>query len=228
MEKIKIATAFAAGVASFASPCVLPLLPAYISLISGVSAEELMAGNTSFSQRRVTLCSVFFVAGFAVTFSLMGAASSTIGRLLYDNSTLISKVSGILLMLFGLHLTGAFNIKLLNYEKRLSMSRFQPGILGAFFMGIAFAVGWSPCIGPVLAGILLMAGTAGTATQGVLLLFAYSMGLGLPFLAAGILTGRFFKAMSSYRRFLNYTEIAAGIILILAGISLFSGDFKNI
>lgn len=222
MSPVEFFTAFLAGLASFFSPCVFPLIPGYISLISGISAKDLIEDvSPGPVSRKAGLGSLAFVAGFSIAFSMLGATASAFGRILSGHREALAKVSGLILIFLGLHLTGVFSLRWFNYEKRFSLSRFKPGAAGAFLMGIAFAAGWSPCVGPVLAGILAMAASSGTAWSGVLLLFTYSMGLGLPFLAAGFATGRFLGWIAKYKRFLRYSETAAGIILIIVGLYVF-------
>ena len=173
MDLILIFSAVAAGLASFFSPCIFPLMPGYISLISGVSADELLKEKTVSLKPGVS--SIFFVAGFSAAFALMGAGAGIIGGFLSNNKHIISAIAGIILVILGAHTAGVININFFNYEKRVALNKFQPGFLGAFIMGVAFAIGWSPCIGPVLAGILAMSAASETAAQGMFLLLFYSL-----------------------------------------------------
>jgi cytochrome c-type biogenesis protein len=213
--------AFGAGVMSFFSPCILPLLPAYLSMLSGFSAAEIVKGDAKVSTRRVVGSAAVFIAGFTLAFSLMGAAASSVGGLLASHKDLLMKVFGMGMVLLGLHMTGLFSLRFLNYEKRFSMRGITRGPAGSFLMGFAFALGWSPCIGPILAVILGMAAVAGTAGKGVALLLAYSAGMAVPLLAAAFLTARFFAFMAHHRTAIRYAEIAAGIVLAAAGVLLF-------
>lgn len=217
--------AFFGGMAAFFSPCVLPLLPGYLSLIGGVSFEDLRYGDsTRETMLHTGICSIFFSAGFSLVFTLMGASATAAGQFLFANSGLISAVSGGLLVLFGIHLTGLVNFKLLMYEKRLHLDRFEPGYVGAFFMGMAFAAGWSPCIGPILAGFLALAASSSTAWHGTLLLACFSAGLAVPFIAAGFASGRALALLAKYGKVVRYSCVVAGVFLIGIGLALIFRD----
>lgn len=206
---------------SFFSPCVLPLLPGYLSMLSGFSASELIKGDPKVLTRKVVISAAFFVLGFTVIFSIMGAAASALGDLLASHKEALAKVFGVVMALLGVHMTGLFNLNFLNYEKRFSLRGLAGGPAGAFLMGFAFALGWSPCIGPILAFILSLAAVSGTAAKGVTLLLVYSAGMAVPFLAAAFLTARFFAFIGRFKNALRYVEIASGLILIAAGALLF-------
>ncbi|HAT71984.1 MAG TPA: cytochrome C biogenesis protein [Elusimicrobia bacterium] len=213
--------AFGAGIMSFFSPCILPLLPAYLSMLSGFSAAEIVKGDARVVTRKVVGNAAIFIGGFTLAFALMGAAASGVGDLLASHKDLLMKMFGVVMALLGLHMTGLFNFKFLNYEKRFSMRGITQGPAGSFMMGFAFALGWSPCIGPILAVILGMAAVAGTAGKGVALLVTYSAGMALPLLAAAFLTARFFAFMARFKVAMRYVEITAGVILAAAGVLLF-------
>lgn len=217
----QFAAAFGAGLASFFSPCILPLLPAYLSMLSGFSASEIVKGDAKVLTRKVVGNAAVFIAGFSLAFALMGAAASSIGGLLAEHKDLLMKVFGAAMVLLGAHMTGLFNLNFLNYEKRFSTSGLAQGPAGSFLMGFAFALGWSPCIGPILAVILGMAAVSGTAGKGVALLLTYSAGMALPLLAAAFLTARFFAFMARFKAAMRYVEIAAGAVLAVAGLLLF-------
>jgi cytochrome c-type biogenesis protein len=206
---------------SFFSPCVLPLLPGYFSMLSGFSAAELLEGRERAAARKVVLNALAFVAGFSLVFSLMGAAVTGIGALLADHRALLLKIFGAMMALFGAHMTGLVNLNPLNYDKRFSMRALGGGYPGSFLMGGAFALGWSPCIGPILAGILSMAAVSGDFWKGGTLLLAYSAGLALPFIAAAFLTARFFALVSRFKKALRWVEVIAGVLLIGVGVLLF-------
>ncbi len=214
-------TAFGAGAASFFSPCILPLLPAYLSMLSGFSAGEIVKGDAKVVTRKVVGSALIFVVGFTTAFVGMGAAASSIGGLLFDYKQLLLRVLGLVMALLGVHMTGLVNLKFLNYEKRFSTRGMARGPLGAFLMGFAFALGWSPCIGPILAAILGMAAVAGTAVKGMSLLLAYSAGMAVPLLAAAALTAKFFGFMARFRKAMRWVEIIAGSLLVIAGALLF-------
>ena len=213
--------AFGAGVASFFSPCILPLLPAYLSMLSGFSASEIMKGDAKVATRKVVLNAAIFISGFTLAFALMGAAASGIGELLADYKYELMKVFGVAMVLLGVHMTGLVNLNFLNYERRLSTRGLTQGPLSSFLMGFAFALGWSPCIGPILAVILGMAAASGTAVKGTALLVVYAAGLGLPLLIAAALTVRFFALVGRFKGAMRYVEIGAGVVLAVAGVLLF-------
>lgn len=213
--------AFGAGLMSFFSPCILPLLPAYLSMLSGFSASEIVKGDAKVVTRKVVGSAAIFIAGFTLAFALMGAAASSIGDMLAAHKDVLMKVFGVVMVLFGVHMTGLFNLNLLNYDKHFSTRGLSRGPLASFMMGFAFALGWSPCIGPILAVILGMAAVAGTAAKGVSLLLAYSAGMALPLLAAAFLTAKFFTFLAHFKSAMRYVEIAAGVILAAAGTLLF-------
>lgn len=216
---------FWAGVLTFLSPCVLPLIPAYLSMISGVSAAQLLKEGENRVHLKVFYSSVFFFFGFSLVFSLMGAAASFLGSFLLSHREMIQKIMGIALIILGAHTAGFLNINFLNYEKRASLKSENKSFFSSFLMGAAFAFSWSPCIGPVLAGILMMASSA-SFYKGILMLFVYALGLGLPFIAAGFFGASFFKFISSKKKALFYTEKVAGIALIILGILLFLNKFS--
>jgi cytochrome c-type biogenesis protein len=213
--------AFGAGLASFFSPCILPLLPAYLSMLSGFSASEIMKGDAKVVTRKVLGNAFIFVAGFTLAFAAMGAAASGIGELLAAHKYTLMRVFGVVMVLLGVHMTGLFNLNFLNYEKRFSTRGVAQGPLGSFLMGFAFALGWSPCIGPILAVILGMAAVSGTAAKGVALLVTYAAGMAIPLLVAAALTAKFFAFVGRFRSAMRYVEIFAGIVLAAAGALLF-------
>ncbi|HCC47468.1 MAG TPA: cytochrome C biogenesis protein [Elusimicrobia bacterium] len=213
--------AFWAGVLSFFSPCILPLLPAYLSMLSGFSASEIVKGDAKVVTRKVVGNALIFIAGFTLAFAGMGAAASGIGALLLDHKYLLMKIFGVVMVLLGVHMTGVLNLNFLNYEKRLSTRGLAQGPLGSFLMGFAFALGWSPCIGPILAVILGMAAVSGTAGKGVALLVTYSAGMAIPLLIAAALAAQFFAFMARFRTAMRYVEVTAGVVLAIAGALLF-------
>ncbi|MEK7721257.1 MAG: cytochrome c biogenesis protein CcdA [Elusimicrobiota bacterium] len=213
--------AFGAGLMSFFSPCILPLLPAYLSMLSGFSASEIVKGDAKVVTRKVVGNALIFIAGFTLAFALMGAAASSIGKLLASHKDALMKVFGVVMVLLGAHMTGLFNFNFLNYEKRFSTRGIARGPAGSFLIGFAFALGWSPCIGPILAVILGMAAVSGAAAKGVALLLAYSAGMALPLLAAAFLTAEFFAVVARFKTAMRYVELTAGIILAAAGALLF-------
>ena len=218
-----IPTAFAAGVASFLSPCVLPLVPGYVSFMSGLSLEELAHGsNRKEVRRRAGFGSLFFVLGFATVFTALGASASAVGQLLAVHMATISKIAGAIIVVFGLHTAQVITIPWLYYEKRFSSKGVPPGWSGSFVMGLAFACGWTPCIGPILAGILALAAVQETVVRGMLLLGVYSLGLGVPFLLTGFGINAFLSFFAKYKRYIVWGERAAGALLVGVGLLIFS------
>ncbi|MBI3289115.1 MAG: cytochrome c biogenesis protein CcdA [Elusimicrobia bacterium] len=214
--------ALLAGVVSFLSPCVLPLVPGYISFMSGRTLEELSAGSDERARlRHAGWESLCFVLGFSVVFTLLGATATTIGRLLSEHARIVARVAGGAVILFGLHMAGILPIKWLYYQKRADTAAFKPGYAGSFLMGLAFAFGWTPCIGPILSGILALAATRETVGQGMSLLFVYSLGLGVPFIATGFAVTRFMRFFARYKKHIHAGEVAAGALLIAIGLLIF-------
>lgn len=216
-ENINILTAFIFGLLSFISPCVLPIIPGYISFISGHTLDDIQGDNKS-AARAVMINSLVFISGFTLIFVMMGAAATSIGQLLNDNLNLISKIAGGIIIIFGLHMIGIFKIGFLNYEKRFHLQEKKLGILGSFAVGAAFAFGWTPCIGPVLAGILAIASQQETVLQGTILLFVYSLGLGIPFFLTAISINKFFNVFNRIKKHFHTIEVVGGIMLIIVGI----------
>jgi cytochrome c-type biogenesis protein len=217
-------TAFIAGIISFISPCVWPIVPGYISFISGVSLQELK-GQVDVDdkekkrlRRQVVINSLFFVLGFSLVFVAMGASATYIGQWFAENRVILARVAGIIIIVFGLHMMGITPIKWLNYEKRFHANKKPLGLLGSLFIGLAFAFGWSPCIGPILAGVLAMAATQETVGQGVALLGAYSLGLGLPFIATSLAVNRFLNVFGHVKKHMRTVEIVAGVLLVAVGV----------
>ncbi len=207
-----------AGLVSFLSPCVLPLIPGYISFVSGVSLQDLQGASDGRTLRRAFLSSVWFVLGFSAVFVLLGASATALGRLFLQRLSALRFVAGVVVVVFGLHLTGLIRIPFLQYEKKLEVKQRPLTAVGAFLVGTAFAFGWTPCIGPILAGILALASTQQTVAQGMLLLGAYSLGLGIPFLATSIGVQAFWGFFGRFRRYLRGVEIFSGILLVAIGI----------
>lgn len=217
------------GFVSFLSPCVLPLVPGYVSFMSGLTLEELSGGGDERSRmRHAGWESLFFVAGFSLIFTLLGATATEFGRLLARHADAVDKAAGTVIVLFGLHMTGILPIKWLYYQKRANTAAFKPGYVGSFLMGLAFAFGWTPCIGPILSGILALAATRETVAQGMSLLFVYSLGLGIPFVATAFAIGGFMHFFKRYKTHIRKGEIAAGVLLILIGILIFRGELSRL
>ena len=219
--------AFFAGLISFLSPCVLPLVPGYVSLISGAGVEELKSAEGQL-MRRVMVNSIGFILGFSVVFITLGAISTEIGQIAARYKHTLSIVAGVVIIIFGLHLTGIFKIKALYMDARLHGVKGGSTILGAFLIGFAFAFGWTPCLGPILSAILVVASQEDKVVRGILLLTVYSLGLAVPFLMTSLLMERFLKFYSRFRSHMHALEIASGGLLIALGVLLVIGRFTLI
>lgn len=219
--------AFLAGLVSFLSPCVLPLVPGYVSLISGVGVDELKTQESQLL-RRVMINSIMFIIGFSVVFVTLGALSTGIGQLLAMYKSKLSIIAGVVIILFGLHLTGVFKIKALYADKRLHNVKGGSTPLGAFVIGFAFAFGWTPCVGPILAVILGFAAEQDSVIKGVILLAVYSLGLAVPFLLTSLGIERFLKFYGRFRAHMHAVEVASGVLLIALGGLLVLGRFTII
>ncbi len=219
--------AFVAGLFSFLSPCVLPLVPGYVSLISWAGVEELKS-HESHLLRKVMLNSIGFILGFSIVFIALGAISTQVGQLMARYKSVLAQVAGVVIILFGLHLTGIFKIKALYTDARLHSIKGGSTWGGAFLIGFAFAFGWTPCVGPILAVILGIAAVQDSVFKGILLLAVYSLGLAVPFLMTALLMGRFMKFYSGFRRHMHAVEVASGALLIVLGALLVFGRFTII
>lgn len=224
---LSIGLAFLAGLASFLSPCVFSLVPAYIGYLGGRSAASAVGGKTN---RWLTLShGVAFVVGFSLVFIILGVATSALGGLLFNLRTWLARIGGIVVIIFGLHMTGIFRIPFLEYDLRPQTAPDRNrGYLASALMGVFFSAGWSPCVGPVLGAILTLALNGGSIAQGVQLLSAYSAGLAIPFLLASTQIGLVTKVIRRYGKLMRYVEIMMGAILIVVGILLFSGRYESI
>ncbi len=229
LPEISLVAAFVAGVVSFISPCVLPLVPSYVTFITGVSFDELTAEKQTARVRRLTILhSLAFILGFSLVFISLGASATAIGHFLARRLPLLGRIAGVIIILFGLHTMGVLRIDWLYQEKRAQTQRKPAGFVGAMLVGIAFAFGWTPCIGPILAGILAIAATRSGVGEGVRLLAAYSLGLAVPFFATAIAINRFFGAMSRIRRHYHAIELVSGSLLVVIGVLIFTNRFTVI
>jgi cytochrome c-type biogenesis protein len=227
LNQVSIAAAFLAGVASFVSPCVLPLVPSYVTFITGLSFDELAASDQGPRVRRLTLIhSLAFILGFSIVFIALGATATAAGQFLRDHQDTLRIAGGILIVFFGVYLTGIIRIPFLSRERKIHWTSKPLGVFGSVLVGITFAAGWTPCIGPILASILLYASTAKTVGTGILLLSVYSLGLGVPFLLASLGMNSFLAASSRLRRSLRTIEVVGGAILIVFGLSLVTNLFS--
>jgi cytochrome c-type biogenesis protein len=226
---ITLPVAFLAGLLSFLSPCVLPLIPGYISFISGASIKELSAAEDLKKIRfTVFVNSLMFVLGFTVVFILLGASATAVSKLLLRYLKPISVAAGALIVIFGLHTIGIIRIPFLYFEKRFQSSVKPAGLFGSFLIGLAFAFGWTPCIGPILAGILAVAASQKTVFSGIILLFTYSLGLGIPFMATAMSITLFFNVFSRVKKYMRVIEWISGALLVIIGILMITGGLGRI
>ena len=225
--------AFTAGILSFVSPCILPLIPSYLTYITGLSFTQLDEAHPAAKVRlTVFLHTLCFVLGFSAIFILLGAiagiASGQIEAFLREGLDWVAKIGGVLILLFGVHMTGLISFRALLGEKRLQLHQRPAGFLGTFVVGVAFAAGWTPCIGPILASILMVAASSGQVGEGTILLSFYSLGLGLPFLLSGMLFHQFLSAFQRLRKHMRKIEIGTGIMLMAVGVMLMFGLLEPI
>ncbi len=213
---------FLAGVLTFLSPCVLPLIPSYISYITGASLEELQTGKGV--KRATAIHSLLFILGFSVVFILLGASATVVSGFLYQYQHWIKNIGAVLIILFGLHLTGLIPLHFLLREKRLRFRNKPVGYFGSFLVGAAFSIGWTPCVGPILASVLLYASSHTTVKQGVLLLAVYSLGMGIPFFLASLAFNQMLTSLKWLKKYLNVLEKLTGVLLILVGILLLTNS----
>ncbi|HXE75786.1 MAG TPA: cytochrome c biogenesis protein CcdA [Candidatus Xenobia bacterium] len=222
MAELGPLVAFIGGFLSFLSPCVLPLVPGYISMTSGVGIDKLKKGEDG-ATAAVATSSLLFILGFSTVFVALGASASAVGQFLSENRLWFNRIAGVIIILFGLFLLGAFKFSALYREQRLHVAG-GTGKAGAFLLGFAFAFGWTPCIGPILAAVLLLAAREGTLAQGVFLLGVYSLGLGVPFFVSALALNKFLTFYQGFRRYLQWVERAAGGLLIAVGVLVFTNQ----
>jgi len=224
-DQVTLFAAFVAGILSFISPCVLPLIPGYVSFVSGASLEEIRGGGgaTSATRKQILLTSLAFVLGFSLVFVALGASASAVGKFLFSRLPLLERIAGAVIIVFGLHTMGLFRIAALETEKRVQTQTRPAGPLGAVLVGIAFAFGWTPCIGPILAAILAVAASEETVAKGAGMLAIYSLGLGVPFIAAALAIEPFAAFLARFRAYLPVVEKVMGGLLVLTGIAFLTG-----
>ncbi|MCL4536356.1 MAG: cytochrome c biogenesis protein CcdA [Nitrospirae bacterium] len=227
MENVSLIMAFGGGLLSFFSPCVLPVIPSYVSYITGISFEDLTGEQDKGRIRKVTLKnSLSFIAGFSLIFILLGASSSFLGSILSDYQDTVRKIGGVLIVVMGLYIAGILKIGFLMQDKRLHLQNKPAGLLGSFLVGTAFAAGWTPCIGPVLGSILLYASTANSVTSGIELLAAYALGLGILFLITSLAINTALSYFKKINRYMRVVSVVSGLFLVVVGILLFTGTFN--
>jgi cytochrome c-type biogenesis protein len=229
IQQISLFAAFAAGLLSFISPCVLPLVPSYVSYITGLSVDQL----TNVAERRrfretIIINSLLFIAGFSCVFIAFGASASLIGQVMITYQEHLRKIGGVLIVIFGLYLLGVVNLSFLTAEKRFHFSNRPAGYLGSFLIGVAFAAGWTPCVGPVLGTILLYASTTDAMTNGIALLASYSLGLGLPLFATALGVDRFLSYFKQVRSYLWGVSVVSGGLLVVVGVMIYANSLTMI
>ncbi len=219
---IELIVAFSAGLLSFLSPCVLPLIPGYISYVSGSSLNELLA------KKKIDLFPIIlFSIGFSIVFIIFGAASTFLGQFVLKNSNVLRITAGIIIIIFSLHVIGILNVNFLNYEKRIASNK-KKGLIGSLLIGMAFGFGWTPCIGPILGSILAIASTEKTILKGVILLSFYSLGLAVPFILSGLLMQKFLIFSKNFRKNINLVHKIGGVILLLTGILILTNQLQSL
>jgi len=224
----QIAVAFIAGLISFLSPCVLPLVPGYISIVSGSSLDQLKTQREASLFRTVLLNSITFIVGFSITFVVLGASATWLGQVLVSWRQLLDKIAGLVLIVFGVHVLGIVKINALYQDKRFHNVEKPRGAGGSLVLGLAFAFGWTPCLGPILAGILAIASTKQTVTEGMLLLGAYSAGLGIPFLMTSLALNKFLSFYSRFKKHFHAVEMVSGALVIVVGLMMVTGNLSRI
>lgn len=226
---VSLSGALAAGLLSFVSPCVLPLVPPYLCFLAGVSLDELTdEERPPVLAGRIVIASLFFVLGFATVFVALGASASLMGSFVTEHLTVLGYIAGVIILILGLHFLGVFRIGLLFREARFQVRNKPIGYLGAYIVGLAFAFGWTPCVGPVLATILLIASTSGDAWDGAILLFAYALGIGIPFVLAAFFAGPFMRFMGRFRKHMGVVEKIMGGMLVITGILFLTGSMQTL
>jgi len=218
---VGIAISFTAGLLSFLSPCVLPLIPSYITFVTGLTLEDVQR-----SRRIALVHSLLFVLGFTLIFLALGATATTVGRLLGYNREWVGRIGGALVIVLGLYLLGAFNFAMFARERRVHIATKPLGYLGTVFVGMAFAAGWTPCIGPILGAVLTYTASSADLDRGLVLLFTYSMGLAVPFVLAALMVDRFLSVFQRYRGVLVWTTRAAGVLLLFVGVLMLTDYMK--
>lgn len=223
-EQLTLPLAFGAGLVSFVSPCVLPLLPAYVTYLTGSSLEEL-AEEKGGGRRTMLLNGLFFVLGFTIVFVLLGLGVSSIGRLLTEHMGIVRRVGGVIVIVFGLYMMGLLQLMTLERDTRVHTSVRSPGPFNSLLLGATFSAGWTPCIGPVLASVLLLAGTSQTAGEGAALLLSYAAGMAVPFLALTLSLDRMQPALRKLLPYTNRIRVASGVLLVGLGIMVYTNTF---
>jgi len=226
-SEVSIIISFGAGLLTFLSPCILPLFPSYITYITGKSFEDIKTSGQALNIRKITaIHSLFFILGFSIVFVLLGVAVAYFGSFFGIKKIWLEKIGGVLIILFGLHITGLFKLEFLMSEKKLVYRRRKIGYFSSLIMGMVFAVGWTPCVGPILSSILIYASTQEGLARAIMLLSFYSLGLGVPFFLASLEVNQFLSMFNRFKVFMKFIPVVTGMFLIFIGAMLFSGHFQ--
>lgn len=229
-QDINLLVALWGGIVSFASPCVLPLLPSYLTFITGISFEALTQDDRRGVRKATVLHSLAFIAGFTLVFMAMGALFGLLGETLFEFRDIVRRIGAVLIILFGIYITGLIRVPFLDMEKKMHLRDKPAGYFGSAFVGITFAAGWSPCLGPIVGSILglAMIGSSMNATYGIVLLLVYSIGLGIPFFVASLAFNSFLSLFNRFKRFIPVVNIVSGLILVAVGVFLLFSDFDAV
>ncbi len=228
-ENVSIFVAISAGLISFLSPCILPVIPSYLAFITGISLEELsQQENLRKVRKKVIANSLMFILGFSIIFIALGASATFLGKFLFRSIRWFEIIGGVLVIILGLHFAGIFRLKFLDREKKIHLKKKPLGYLGTCLVGMAFGAGWTPCVGPILGAILAMAATTQNIFKGIALLAFYSAGLGIPFLLSAIILHKFFEYFKTIRKYFKVISVVGGVLLIIVGILLISGYFSSL
>jgi len=225
---VSFSLAFIAGLLTFASPCIFPLIPAYISYITGISFDELKEDRRGDIQRKTLVHSLFFILGFSLVFIALGASASLLGKIILAYKVWLSRIGGLLVILFGLYIMGIFRIGALNKERKISVKLQKGSKIGSFLLGVTFAAAWTPCVGPILGSILIYAGAQETMLEGIWLLGFYSLGIAIPFVISALLVNSLLSHITRLNKYLAVVNYVCGILLVLIGVLLITGHFGMI
>lgn len=225
---MNIAVAFIAGLLTFFTPCVFPLIPSYLSYVTGLSLVELSSGDKKLMLKKSISSILFFIAGFTMVFVMLGVAASYAGSFIYDLQGTLRLIGGVIIIFFGVTMTGLLNIRFLEIEKRFNIKSRPAGYSGAFLIGMTFAAGWVPCVGPILSSMLIIASTSGSRLYGGIMLFSYCMGLGIPIFVSAVAFNWFLSIYKGIVKYLRVISVIGGVILIIAGFLLITDNLTAV
>ena len=217
-----------AGLLSFLSPCVLPIVPGYLCFLAGTSLDKIASGEDASKERNVFYFALSFVFGFSTVFILLGASATLLSGLIYEYLDILRVVGGIIIIIFGIHFMQIIQLPFLNRDTRYQIESYRPGIVGSYVIGLSFAFGWTPCIGPILGSVLSIAASSETVTYGIVLLLLYSAGLGIPFLLAAYAINGFMRFLSKIRNYIRVIEIFTGVLLVIFGILILTNRIQEL